>query len=781
MLRKLRPLLEQKLIPFKGGWYQPLHVSEMIVVPGPTQAILGSPNTEAGRNSAPEQLEDLRPVVVPHAFAICSTEVTQYQYWRTTERYWESPSPEPPDAPLNAVPWRLAAEFCNRISELEGIPPVEHCYYAIEERGGLIWRQKENALELTGYRLPTDEEWEIACRAGTSSVRPFGNETKWLSEYVRGEQPAGGRLNVGSLKPNSFGLFDMLGNVAEWIHSDPSFITTEGGLRRARGGSAWTQATGLRSAARYAFGSTSPKVGFRVARTLVEKPYKRQTANPPISEIEIDLGPPACPAELSELVGEEFHPLRQEQVVSFGNWNVQTTPTRKFRIRNPTNKDIALEDLPWMNDYFEFAPAPPKVISAGDTTEFGIRMKVVGVGERLHDLHFKWGRPTSVDRKEFDFPPVRLHGCFEGPLLEVMGVGQFGGPANSFDLGTVPIGAEAGKTFYVINIGNQAVEAQVVDISGPFELSSPLDGFIVPHKIEKFFRIRCQTSLPGQLEGKVTLRTREDRPFEFTFPLRVIVSELDGFSSLGVYRDGTWLLDHNRDSKTDEEIVFGMEGDRPLTGDWNGDGLCDLAVWRRNPEGQIQIERKLRGKDPTPLETPQILIPADAIKPVAADRDGDGRTEIGYLLSVPERNTMVWRFDTAHDGGFSDRVAFGQPDDDTIIGDWNGDGLDDMAVSRPGLLIAPEARIWQMTWKGLAAPRDLIYLSPLDVPLAGDWDSDGDDDPCGWRRVTRPGPCFWQFETDGDGQSNNELVGFGTEGDIPFVLRSIRKRPHEGR
>ena len=772
MLQRLRPILEQKLTPFEGGWYQPLHVSEMVVVPGPTEAVLGSPSKEVGRNSAPEQIEDLRTVLVPRTFAICSTEVTQYQYWRTSDRYWDSPAPEDPDAPLNAIPWRSAAEFCNRLSELEGIPPAEHCYYAVEGPAGLNWRQKENALELTGYRLPTDEEWEVACRAGTSAIRPFGEETTFLHEYVRGEQPAGGRLNVGSLKPNSFGLFDMLGNVAEWIHSDPSSISTERGLRRARGGSAWTPSTGLRSAARYVFENTSPKVGFRVARTLILRPYRLPSESPRLSEIEIEVGPAACPEELTKYVDQRFQPLLQEQVVSLGNWNVQEVPTRRFRVRNPTDKDIVLENLPWMNDYFEFAPAPSNMISAGDISEFGIRMNVAGVGERLHDLHFKWGPPTSVDRTEFDFPPVRLHGCFEGPLLDVMGIGQFGGPAKSFDLGTVPVGSVVGKTFFLINIGNRAVEAEVVDVSGPFSVSSPLQGSIIPHKIEKSFRMTVGTTSPGLHQGQVRLRTREKRSVEFSFPLQVVVSELDRFSSLGVYRNGIWLLDHNRDGKTDEEIVFGMSGDRPLTGDWNGDGVCDLAVWRRDSEGRIRIEQKLRGEKLTPQDNVEVQFPPDAIRAVAADRDGDGRTEFGYILSVPERNSLIWRFDTAHDGEYSDREAFGRPDDDTIIGDWNGDGIDDLAVSRPANLIAPGARVWQMTWKGLAVPRDLIYLSPLDAPLAGDWDSDGDDDPGGWRPVTAPGLCVWQFETNGDGHSNNELEGFGTDADIPVILRN---------
>ena len=231
MLQKLRPLLEQKLIPFHGGWYQPLHVSEMVVIPGPVSATICSPANEAGRNTTQQQNEDLRDVAVPHTFAICSTEVTRYQFWRVAQDYWKTAPPLEPQRQINAVPWRRAAEFCNRLSELEGIPSDQHCYTAIKTNGTFIWRQKDNALELTGYRLPTDEEWEIACRAGTITIRPFGKDLEWLTMYVQGEQPDGTRLDVGSLKPNPFGLFDMLGNFSEWIHSDPNQSEVEMGTR----------------------------------------------------------------------------------------------------------------------------------------------------------------------------------------------------------------------------------------------------------------------------------------------------------------------------------------------------------------------------------------------------------------------------------------------------------------------------------------------------------------------------------------------------------------------
>ena len=401
--------------------------------------------------------------------------------------------------------------------------------------------------------------------------------------------------------------------------------------------------SGLRSAARYHLENTSEKLGFRVARTLVRKPFRPPPSDPRFSQIEIDVGPPACPAELNTFAGEEFEPLVDQQIIQLGNWNVSNVPTRRFRVRNPTDATIELPHLPWMSNQFEFDPAPPLKIEAKSPVEFGLRMALVGVGDRFHDLDFRWGKLVDADKNEFEFPAVRVHGCFEGPLLEVMGVGRFGSTPQELDMGTIPVGANLGKVLYVINVGDRSTEAEVTDVTAPFFVESPLGGSIVPNTIDARFRIGLDASAIGEFNGQVTVRSKQQPPLEFH-------------------------------------------------------------------------------------------------------------------------------------GQFADRVALGCPDDDTIIGDWNGDSIDDLAVSRPGTIVAPGRRIWQLTWNGLAVPRELINLSPLDVPLAGDWDGDGDDEPAGWRPVARPGPSYWQFESDGDSHSNSDLIGFGFETDLPVTLRH-RKKP----
>lgn len=121
-----------------------------------------------------------------------------------------------------------------------------------------------------GYLMPTDEEWEIVARAGSSTVRHFGRDSGLLPRFCFGNDNGAIRAyERGLLLPNSWGFFDTLGNVSEWIHE--AIPDGPRGLAyRVRGGSCWTATSGIRSAARYyvEWQHTNKRLGFRVARTL---------------------------------------------------------------------------------------------------------------------------------------------------------------------------------------------------------------------------------------------------------------------------------------------------------------------------------------------------------------------------------------------------------------------------------------------------------------------------------------------------------------------------------
>ena len=145
----------------------------------------------------------------------------------TIERYQASASflarytPDP-DGPWVNPDWYAAAHFCNWLSQQEGVPRDQWCY--IPNKAGAYAEGMScpaDVLERTGYRLPTEAEWEYACRAGAVASRYYGHSIDLLAAHA--QYQANSKEHAwacGSLFPNDLGLFDMLGNVIEWCHDN---------------------------------------------------------------------------------------------------------------------------------------------------------------------------------------------------------------------------------------------------------------------------------------------------------------------------------------------------------------------------------------------------------------------------------------------------------------------------------------------------------------------------------------------------------------------------------
>jgi formylglycine-generating enzyme required for sulfatase activity len=164
--------------------------------------------------------------------------------------------------PVENVTWHCAIEYCNERSIKEGLTPV----YIIENkilpsyenhpRWRVTWERSAN-----GYRLPTEAEWEYACRAGTATAYNTGSSID--TSQANFNDNIKSTTEVGSYAPNAWGLYDMHGNVCEWCwdsfdaYSNEEQVNPTGpssGYSRVGRGGGWSSSIeDLRSAARYRF------------------------------------------------------------------------------------------------------------------------------------------------------------------------------------------------------------------------------------------------------------------------------------------------------------------------------------------------------------------------------------------------------------------------------------------------------------------------------------------------------------------------------------------------
>ena len=218
---------------------------DMVLIPA-GKFLMGSPLTEVGRNKDETQ----HKVTITKPFYMGKYEVTN-ELWRSVTSM-NPPGPIRQNrGPVTDVSWKECKEFIKKLNE---------------KTSG-------------GFRLPTEAEWEYACRAGTTTAFSFGSSiNKTLSNCdTTGDKP------VGSYNPNAFGLYDMHGNVWEWcndVYGPYSIGAVEnpvgalnGTNRVLRGSSCMSVNQFLRSAARVAHPETAPPAvlfykGFRLARTI---------------------------------------------------------------------------------------------------------------------------------------------------------------------------------------------------------------------------------------------------------------------------------------------------------------------------------------------------------------------------------------------------------------------------------------------------------------------------------------------------------------------------------
>jgi formylglycine-generating enzyme required for sulfatase activity len=230
---------------------------EMIVIPA-GEFMMGSAATETDRYDAEGPQHK---VTIARRFAVSRYDVTfaEWDACVTASRCPQVGEPDPArrNKPVTSVTWDQAQQYVAWFAEVTGKP----------------------------YRLPTEAEWEYAARAGTTTAYPWGDEIGEDNANCNGCASAwDGRETspAGSFKPNGFGLYDMAGNVWQWVqdcyHDDYQGAPADGSAwtggnckrRVARGGSWVDRPQLLRAALRLSFstGFRIANLGFRIARTL---------------------------------------------------------------------------------------------------------------------------------------------------------------------------------------------------------------------------------------------------------------------------------------------------------------------------------------------------------------------------------------------------------------------------------------------------------------------------------------------------------------------------------
>lgn len=267
-------------------------------------------------------------------------------------------------------------------------------------------------------------------------------------------------------------------------------------------------------------------------------------------------------------------------------------------------------------------------------------------------------------------------------------------------------------------------------------------------------RMKAKFDIAGQYVWHCHILEHEDN--EMMRPFKVMAQ-----TKIGMFRGGQFLRDMNGngiwDTATDSITTFGIPGDRPLAGDWNGTGGAKVGVYRDG-----QLFRDMNGNGVWDAADASSVFGIIGDIPVAGDWNGTGTTMIGVFRNgkwfLDKDGNGEWdASDTTYD-------SFGVPGDVPVTGDWDGSGTTKIGVVRGG-------STWYLDMNGNgtwdAGDATYTFGNPGDIPVTGDWNATGTTKI----GVVRGGST-WYLDMNGNGNwdfSDVTYSEFGIPGDIPVT------------
>ncbi len=444
-------------------------------------------------------------------------------------------------------------------------------------------------------------------------------------------------------------------------------------------------------------------------------------------------------------------------VQEFGETNLgQAEPSITFQVNSTGNQNLTVGGLTVPNGY-EIVEGLTSPLTPGESDQFTVRLKTGTVGTFTGDITF-----TTSDDNEAQFT-IPIRGQVHGPVTTVFAVA----PSSTIPFGPAASNVLHTRTFTVRNDGDQNLVLSDLAVTGNFTLAANFTATTLIPNAFATFDVRMTTSGSlGSRTGSVSFKTNDVLRPTFSFTVQGSVADLPRAEYPGVVRPNgsqfnQWLLDIDRDPAPELSLEYGFSTDIPIVGDWISDSQnITYAGVVRESNGKLLW---LLDTDTDTGDELRFLFGVPGDVPVVGDFNNDGRDDFGVVRpgsvvdAATGRKRLEWKISTATiptpnaDGSAKELtqnvvVTYGLEGDTAIVGDWNGDGRDEVGrilkntvVGSPRTwALAPFANITTVS-AGLSRfnyGTDATFNFGL-VPnpavssqthLVGDWDGDGDDD-----------------------------------------------------